>query len=318
VKVGHWGDDPELLRESSKDGVIRVQRLQELGVPATTAYRRCGPGGPWTRLLPGIVLLSNAPPTRPQRIAAALQYGGPESVITGVEACRVFGLQNVPEDASTIHLLVGHGRRLHNYDYVHIERTHRYPKVFTRRGLPLAEPTRAVLDGCRRMTEVRPVRALLTEAVQRSFTTLELLGEELKKGSQRGSAVPRLVLAEMTDGAESVAEIDAARVWRRSGLPAPQWNRPLYSPSGSYIATPDAWFEQVGLAWEIDSVAFHADADGFARTLDRNARYAAAGILVLPTLPSRLRAQPDAVIDELKAAYAAAAARPKPAIRLGA
>ncbi|WP_370965871.1 hypothetical protein [Amycolatopsis sp. cg9] len=316
MKVGHWGEDPELLRDSSLEGVIRVRRLEELGVPATTAYRRCGPGGPWTRLLPGIVLLSNAPPTRRQQIAAALQYGGPDAILTGTEACRTVGLRNVPEGCSVIHLLVPHGRRLHNYDYVHIERTHRTPKVFFRRGLPVAEPTRSVLDACRRMTELRPVRALLTEAVQRSFTTYEQLTRELASGSRRGSAVPRLVLAEMAGGAESVAELDAVRLWKRSGLPEPKWNRPLFTRSGAYVGKPDAWFEQAGLAWEIDSLAFHSDADGFARTLARNARYAAAGVLVLPTLPSRLRTHPEMVIAELKDAYAAAAALPRPTVRM--
>lgn len=315
MKAGHWGDDPEVLRDSSDNGVIRVQRLEELGVPATTAYRRCGPGGPWTRLLPGIVLLSNAPPTRPQQVAAALLYGGPEAILTGAEACRTLGLRNVPEKCTLVHLLVPHGRRLHNYDYVHVERTHRMPKVLNRRGLPVSEPTRAVLDGCRRMTELRPVRALLTEAVQRSFTTYERLIQELEVGSRRGSAVPRLVLAEMAGGAESVAELDAVRLWKRSGLPEPQWNKPLFSRSGAYLGKPDAWFEQVGLAWEIDSLAFHAGAEGFARTLSRNARYAAAGVLVLPTLPARLRTDPEEVIAELKGAYAAAAALPAPAVR---
>ncbi|MFJ7215439.1 hypothetical protein [Amycolatopsis sp. NPDC098790] len=315
MKVGYWGDDPELLSDNSDKGVIRVQRLQELGVPATTAYRRCGPGGPWTRLLPGIVLLSNAPPTHPQRIAAAFQYCGPEAILTGTDACRVLGLRNVPEECTAIQLLVPHRHRRRNYDYVQVERTHRLPKVITRRGLRVAEPSRAVLDGCRQMSELRPVRALLTEAVQRSFTTWEQLNEELANGSQRGSAVPRLVLAEMAGGAESVAELDAVRLWKRSGLPEPKWNKPLFARSGAYIAKPDAWFDQAGLAWEIDSVAFHADAKGFARTLDRNARYAAAGVLVLPTLPSRLRTEPEAVIVELKSAYAAAAALPKPNVR---
>lgn len=315
MKAGHWGDDPELLRENCDHGVIRVQRLQELGVPATTAYRRCGPGGLWTRILPGIVSLSNAPPTRAQQVAAALLYGGPNAIVTGVEACRTIGLRNVPVDCRIVHLLVPHGRRLRNYDYVHVERTHRLPQVFTRRGLPVAEPTRALLDGCRRMTEMRAVRALLTEAVQRSFTTRQRLDEELESGSQRGSAVPRLVLAEMAGGADSVAELDAARLWRRSELPEPRWNVPLYTTSGTYVGKPDAWFEEVGLAWEIDSLAFHAGAEGFAQTLDRNARYAAAGVLVLPTLPSRLRNEPDVVITELKNAYRAAAALPKPCVR---
>lgn len=269
-------------------------------------------------MLPGIVLLRNAEPTRRQQIAAALTYGGPDAVITGGEACRAFGFRDVPDTGELVHLLVPHGRRLHNYDYVQVERTHRMPTVRRRGNLPLAEPTRAVLDATRRLTELRPARALLTEAVQRSFTTLELLNGELAKGSRRGSAVPRTVLMEMSVGTESVAEIDAARVWEKSGLPAPVWNRRLVMADGRFIAKPDAWFDAVGLAWEIDSLAFHLGAAGFDRTIARNGRYTAAGILVLQTLPSRLRSEPQRVIAELRAAYAAAAARPRPDVRLAA
>ncbi len=95
------------------------------------------------------------------------------------------------------------------------------------------------------------------------------------------------------------------------------WNKKLYTTSGEYIAKPDGWFDDVGLAWEVDSLSFHLKAvDGFDRTLARNGRYAAAGVLVLQTLPSRLRTEPDKVIEELLAAHAAAAARVRPDVRI--
>ncbi|MCR3747851.1 hypothetical protein LX88_001789 [Lentzea californiensis] len=79
---------------------------------------------------------------------------------------------------------------------------------------------------------------------------------------------------------------------------------------------PDTWCDEVGLAWEIDSNEFHYSKDAYARTLERNCRYAAAGISVVQTLPSRLRKKPDAVVAELRAAYTAAQARPRPAVNI--
>lgn len=317
MKKGSWGDDPELLMEISDHGVIRAMRLQEMGVSSTTTYRRCGPSGPWTRLLPGIVLLFNAPPTREQQIAAAMLYGGETALITGGEACRIHGLRNVPHTGDEIHLLVPHERKLHNYDFVVVERTQRMPRLVTRGGRPLADVTRATLDVCRRQTEIRPVRALMSEVVQRKYSSFERLSHELAQGSQRGSAVPRHVLAELASGQESIAEIDARQVWARSGLPEPIWNKTLYTADGEYVAKPDGWFDDVGLAWEVDSLSFHLKVvDGFDRTLARNGRYAAAGVLVLQTLPSRLRTEPDKVVAELRAAYAAAAARIRPDVRI--
>ncbi|SDU52983.1 hypothetical protein SAMN04489733_5552 [Amycolatopsis keratiniphila] len=302
---------------NSDHGVIRVARLQEMGVSSTTAYRRCGPRGPWTRLLPGIVLLFNAPPSREQQVAAAMLYGGESALLTGAEACRMYGLRNVPDTGDEIHLLVPHERKLHNYDYVVVERTQRLPRIVNRGGRPLAEVTRATLDVCRRQTDVRLVRALVSEVVQRRYSSFERLSHELAHGSQRGSAVPRLVLSELASGQESVAEIDARRVWERSGLPEPVWNKKLHDAEGRFVAKPDAWFDDVGLAWEVDSLSFHLQVvDGFDRTLARNGRYAAAGVLVLQTLPSRLRTEPDKVVAELRAAHAAAAARTRPNVRI--
>jgi hypothetical protein len=315
MKRGSWDNDPELLIENSVHGAIRVARLTELGIPPNTAYRRCRPEGPWRRLLPGVVSLYSGPPDPDQLVAAARLYAGEDAVLTGTVACRAIGLRNVPA-SDTVHLLTPHGRKVHSSGFVLIERTHRLPKAQRRRGILVAPPSRAVLDAARRMTEVRPARALLAESVQRKFTTVTELTAELAQGSSRGSALPRRILTELMSGQESVAELDARQVWRRSGLPEPVWNRRLVTPDGRVIAKPDAWFDDVGLAWEIDSLAFHLGAEGFDRTLARNGRYTAAGILVLQTLPTRLRTEPDAVIGELRAAYRAAAAKPRPAVQV--
>jgi hypothetical protein len=57
---------------------------------------------------------------------------------------------------------------------------------------------------------------------------------------------------------------------------------------------------------------FHFERESYAKTVNRNARYAAAGIAVLQTLLTRLRTDPDAVAAELTAAYRAAATRALP------
>ena len=139
-----------------------------------------------------------------------------------------------------------------------------------------------------------------------------MLSHELEVGSQRGSAVPREVLKDVMNGARSVAEADAMRVWERTGLPQPVWNVPLRDAEGVRIGTPDAWFAEVKLAWEIDSYEFHFEREDYANTINRNTRYVAAGVTVLQTLPTRLRSEPDAIAAELTAAYRAAEARAMP------
>jgi hypothetical protein len=103
-------------------------------------------------------------------------------------------------------------------------------------------------------------------------------------------------------------------VWERTGLPRPLWNVALRTSDGEFIAIPDAWFD-AGLAWEIDSCEFHFHRDDYARTIARNARYAAAGVPVLQTLPNRLRRDPETVATELIAAHRAAESTPHPPVQ---
>ncbi|GLZ31043.1 hypothetical protein Lesp02_32320 [Lentzea sp. NBRC 105346] len=272
------------------------------------------PGGPWRRLLPGVVLLQNAPPTAEQLVQAALVYGGRRAIITGREACRRHGMRDVTDDQK-IHVLVPHEQRLRSEGFLVVERTRRLPLPVLRDGVPLAPVARAVLDSCRTTKDEDLILRLLVQAIQWKNCTPELLSTELERGSTRGTALPRRLL---TDAVlvRSVAEKDALDITRQAGVPTDHWNKRLFTLDGQYVGTPDAWWDDVGLAWEIDSTSFHYDREGYERTLDRNARYAAAGVLVLQTLPSRLRTDRAAVIRELLSAHRAASATPRPPVVL--
>lgn len=303
------------LRSHSRHGAITVATLEELGMSPRTAYRRCVPGGPWQRPLPGVILLHDWRPTRRQLVEAALLYVGGDALITGLEACRLHGLRAVPEEP-VVHVLIPHDRRVIGADYVIVERTIRFPTSVVRDGVPLAPLPRAVIDACRRLRAFDPSRALITEAVQRGRVSPSVLEHELSIGSQRGTAVPREILRDVLTGARSVAEIDGQRVWERTGLPPLEWNVDVFHQDGRFIARPDGWSDNVALAWEIDSYEYHFQRGDYARTLERNARYAAAGIVLVQTLPNRLRAEPDAVAAELTAAHRAASARARPEVEV--
>jgi hypothetical protein len=296
--------------------VITVAQLESLGVPQETSYRRCLPDRPWQRLLPGVVLLRTGAPTRRQLVEGALLYCGDHAVITGLESCRRHGLKRDVRTGEPIHLLLPAHLKTTSSGYVLVERTTRMPAPVRRDGLPLAPATRSVLDECRRLGERPPIRALLAEAVQQLGIDPGELSTELENGSRRGSALPRAALREITCGARSAAEAEAMSLWRRTGLPEPVWNFQVHDEHGRHVATPDAWCDEVALAWEIDSYEFHFGQPGYAATLARNNRYAAAGIALVQTVPSRLRTEPRAVVADLVSAYRAAALRPRPPVRL--
>ena len=138
MRRGRWAQDPEALRRSARDGVIAAASLRGLGVPGPTIARRCQDGGRWRRLLPGIVLLGTGPPTRRQRLSAALLYGGPHTIVTGLEACRRHGVRRGPDPNGYVHLLVPHDRQLRTSVFVVVERTTRLPRPQVRDNVPLS------------------------------------------------------------------------------------------------------------------------------------------------------------------------------------
>jgi hypothetical protein len=132
-----WAVEPRALHAAAPHGVVRAADLERLGVPKPTIYRRCRGTGPWRRLLPGIIMLGNSQPNPTHLVAAALLYGGPGSMVTGLRACRRHGIKRGPEPDS-VHLLVPMGRQVRASGFVTPERTNRLPEPVSRGGLALA------------------------------------------------------------------------------------------------------------------------------------------------------------------------------------
>ena len=304
----------DLLEAAGPHRVISTDRLRALGVPSPTISRRCRPGGPWTLVLHRTVLLATGTPTARQRLVAALEYGGPESVITGFAAARAHGLRRGPDDGA-IAIAVPHRRGVVSHSFVSVERTHRLPRYQTLDGVRVAAAARAVVDGVRRLTEVDDVRAVLAEAVQRGRTTPQLLGEELDAGPSAGSALPRAVLLEVRDGIRSAAEGWARDLVRASTMPAPVWNPALHGAQG-FLARPDAYWPELGVAWQIDSREWHLDPASWERTLWRRTLLESAGVVVVSTVPQWLRRHRRVVLAELEAAHGRATHLPAPDVRL--
>ncbi|MCE6993225.1 hypothetical protein LZG04_00125 [Saccharothrix sp. S26] len=173
--------------------VIKAADLRAAGVPAYAIDLKCRPGGPWQRILPGVVLLGAGPPTRAERLRAALAYAGPDAVVTGIDALNAQGLDALPPPPR-IHLLQPATTRRSCADQVLLERTTRPPTVVHHQGLRLAEPTRATLDAARHEPDPLRQHHLLATAVRSGLCTIPTLTRELNAGSKRGTATPRTTL----------------------------------------------------------------------------------------------------------------------------
>ncbi|XVV04876.1 hypothetical protein ACQPW3_05570 [Actinosynnema sp. CA-248983] len=173
--------------------VIKTSDLKAAGVPRYKIDLRCRPGGPWQRILPGVLLLGAAPPTRADRVRAALAYAGPEAVLTGVDALHAQGFPDLPLPPR-VHVLQPAGRRKSGDHHMLLERTTRLPSPVLKDGLPLAPPARAVLDAARVEPHPARTRTLLTAVLSSGACTPHTLLAELDAGSTRGAATPRTLL----------------------------------------------------------------------------------------------------------------------------
>lgn len=285
-----------------QDGL--VTRQQALGAGMTTAALRHAtrPGGTWQRLAPGVYATFTGRLTARQRLQAALLYAGPDSVISGTHACQAHGLTYVPEPGP-ITVRVPASRQVTARAGLVIVRTRRMPKKRLTQGLPVVEVDRAVLDVCARLTSLNQVRALMCESVQRGLTTPERLADELGQSSGRGTRLARQTVRDLLAGCRSAPECELSDVLARSRvLPEPRRNVPL--PDMPDV-TPDAWWPEARLVVEVDSVEHHQLGLTPEETQQRHARLAAAGWMVIPVSPRRIREDPAGVLREIEAAFRA-------------
>jgi hypothetical protein len=299
--------DLEALSTLFPYGVASMTSLLNLGLTSPVLKRRCSPGGPWRKLLPGIVLLSNASPTHAQRVQAALRYVS-GSIVTGHDALALHGIR-AASLSDRIHLLVPTSRFACPRGCLIVERTSCPPKPALRSGLLVAPLARAAMDAARRMTSHPAVHALFMEVVFSSGVRLDDLHTELTVGGRRGAALPRQVLHEIATRIRSDLAVSARLLVERAGLPAPVWNVPITDLSGSPLGTVTATWASAGLAWDVHAFDLEPAPASYPTALRRCSRLAATGVRVVHTPATLIRTNPEAVIAELLSAHTAALAR---------
>jgi hypothetical protein len=298
-----------------QEDVISRRQALACGLTRSALTHRIRPDGPWQRVLPGTYVSHTGLPTEAQKDMAALLYAGPASVLTGPAALRGFGLTAAAPRRRDV--LVPATRRPASAAFVTIHRTTRMPERVICEGRRFyAPPARALADAARSMTSLREVRALIAGALQRGDCRLDMLAVELREGSVRDSALLRQVLAEAAGGIRSVVEAEFRDLIERAGLPLPMFNARLFATDGTFIASPDAWWADAGVAAEVDSRQWHLRPDDWEKTMRRHATMSRHGILVLHFTPAQIRSDPATVIASITDSLRAGGVRPALRIRV--
>jgi very-short-patch-repair endonuclease len=288
--------------------VIARKQARACGMTERMLHSRIRPGGPWQKLLPGIYLAASGAVLTVHREMAALLHTGPRSMLTGPAACRRWSIS--APDNGTIDVLVPAETRCQSAAFVRVRRTQRMPREFGVDGeMRFAPPQRAVADTVRNMTSSRDARALVVRVIQQQRCSIQMLAAELEEGPAKGSAPLRAALTEARDGIRSVTEGDLRILLKRARIPAPVFNARLYRDGNTLIAVVDAWWEDVGVAAEVDSREYHYNAEDWQRTMQRHDRLVAHGILLLHFTPRQIRAAPAEVVAQIRAALNAGRGR---------
>jgi hypothetical protein len=301
-----------LLLGRQADLITRTQALAcDMSVAEIRSKLRVG--GQWKAVLPGIYLAHTGSLTVGQREMAAALYAGHDCVITGAAALRRCGVRVQLDDV--VDVLIPASAARQSRSFVRIHRTGRMPgRPWVCDGLRWAPAARAVADAARSETDLRAVRALVAGAVQQGKCTVEQLVIELRAGPKQGSAALRAALDEVIEGVASVIEGDARALIKTSGLPEPLYNPKLYVGE-EFLAQPDLWWPDAGVAGEMDSREWHLSPASWEKTLARHGRMSAHGIIVLHWTHRRIRMAPAEVIAQLRSALQAGRQRPPLAIR---
>ena len=176
----------------------------------------------WRLLTRDVVVLHRGPLTLAARSWAAV-LGAPDGVaIAAWSALGSWGLRGWKRDR--LHIVVARGQRAdrHPWLVIHESRRAHTEDIVRGEGPPVHRVERAAVDAAAWQPSWRTAAGLMAAVVQQELTTPDRLLEQLDTvGSVRHRATMRRALADIAGGADSLAEIDFARLCRSAGLPEP-------------------------------------------------------------------------------------------------
>ena len=304
----------DLIRR--QDSVVTRAQVLQAGLTRHAIGYRLREGGRWQLLLPGVYLTLLGLPTQAQRETAALLYAGPNAMITGAAALRFYEFRQIPQDNDVVDVLLPTRLKRASTGWARVHRTAHMPHMWINgpSARRYAYPARAVVDAARWLTDLREVRALVGDAVQNRHCAVAQLSDELRTGGTPNGALLRKVIAEVADGVRSAPEAELRELLIKARLPVPLFNPRLYLPNGTFIASPDAWWPDAGVAIEVDSRQWHLAPDDWERTMARHTDLGQYGIVTLHVSPHQLRSAPDAFLRRAANAYKSGVGRPRLAI----
>lgn len=260
------------------------------------------------KVLPGTFGAAGAPFTWERKLQATLLWAGNGWAVGFRSAARVWRFDNATDDVLE---LVGTRRLKSPRPDIVLHRAIELPRghLTNRDGFLVTCPWRTILD-LGSVVDVSRVEDAVESACRFGLVTHEYLERKLAEHARRGHrgcAALRLTL-EARRGlrtTDSAFETELFRLLRKSRLPLPERQIPVYDTDGTFIARPDFLYREARLAIEALSRRHHFGGRAVDADAARRNRLLAAGYGVIEVTYREMRENPDEVIDQIARALGA-------------
>ena len=228
---------------------------------------------------------------------AAVLACGPDAVLSHRDAAALWGLR--PSARAAIDVTV-HGKRRDGQHGITIHRTRSLPEDerTVREGIPVTTVGRTLLDLAEVVDSRQLERACEAAERLRLFDLQEIEKLVRRHHGRRGLAAVRKVLGDIDEPPATRSELERRflDLCGEAGLPPPRVNTQV---AGFEV---DVAWPEARLVVELDGHEFHRTRAAFERDRARDAAaLQVAGHHVLRVTDRRLRREPAAVIDDVRA-----------------
>ncbi len=293
-----------------QDQVISLRQAQRY--LSRSAIRHRLDSGRWHLAHRAVYLTHNGPVTRyQQRWIAALAVGrGRAAPLGGLSALAVLGLRGHPDRPIEV-LIPAQRQDTDPPPGVRVHRTRQLSStdIHAVGNPPCTMPARAVIDAAQwAKTDEEAITIIAAAFQQRLVGAVDILPVLARLGRVKRRPLITAAVADATGGAESIYEIDFARLCRQSGLPEPARQAVRYDKAGRKRYR-DVYFDEWGVHIEIDG-GQHMEVRAWYADMRQHNEIAIAGDRLLRFPGFALRLHPDEVIAQVRAALIAAGWRP--------
>jgi hypothetical protein len=241
--------------------------------------------------------------TPQRRAVAAWLWSRRKSTIAGLSAAALHGSEWIDSDLPAELIR----REACDVDGIVIHRSQlRDDEICAVQGMPVTTPARTAFDlGRRDRLETAIIRVdALANATGLKPDDIERVAEN--RPGARGMMQLRRVLELMDGGAESPQETRTRLLLIAAGFPKPQTQIVVVDEYGEFVGRVDMGWQEWKIAVEYDGPQHWTDPDQHARDIDRLAKLAAHGWVIIRVSRDHLRYRPHVFLARVRDAARAA------------